>query len=86
MAEIKKVIKNIDRVEAGVKLVEEKEDGEVVDRILVTVVKLQFNGTPAIIDDILWALKAGQPISVAFFSSQLKLDTIENLVEAGNIK
>lgn len=36
----------IDKLEAKVKLVEEKEDGMVVERHLITEVKVQYEGTP----------------------------------------
>lgn len=71
MIEVKVVI---DKLEAKVKLVEEKEDGMVVDRHLVTTATIQYEGTPAKLDKVLWALKSGKSVDVTFFSPQTTMD------------
>ena len=62
-----------ERIEAKVKIVEEKKDGEVIDRHLITEVKLEYEGTPAKIDEVLYALRSGHPVDVVFGSPQLTL-------------
>jgi len=67
----------VDKLEAKVKLVEEKEEGVVVDRQLVTEAKIQYEGTPATLDRILYALKAGHQVDVTFTTPQQELDLDE---------
>ena len=62
------------KLEAKVKLVEEKEEGRVIDRHLITEVKLEYEGTPAQLDKVLYALRSGQQIDVIFGSPQFSLD------------
>ena len=76
MPEIKAKV-NIDKLEAKVKLVEEKEDNMVVDRQLVTEAKIQYGGTPAKLEEILWALKAGHTITATFTCPQIGMDMPE---------
>jgi len=83
MPEILTNIRGVDALETSTKLVEEKEEGEVVDRHLVTTIKLRYTGSPSQIEKVLWALKAGQPITACFYSSQLTFATIDELVAAG---
>jgi len=76
MSEIKaKVV--VDKLEAKVKLVEDKEDGMVTDRHLITQVTIQYEGTPAKLEKVLWALQAGHTVDVTFFTPQLGLDIPE---------
>lgn len=76
MSEIKaKVI--VDKLQATVKMVEEKEDGMVVARTLVTQATIQYEGTPAKLERVLWALQAGHTVDVTFTTPQLGLDLPE---------
>lgn len=72
MAEVK-VTLQIDKMEAKVKIVEEKEEGAVVDRHLITTVTMEYEGTPAKIDDVLYALRAGHRVDAIITSPQLSL-------------
>jgi len=72
MAEVKATIK-VEKAEAKVKIVEEKEEGAVVDRHLITTVSLEYEGTPAKLDDVLYTLRAGHSVDVTFSSPQQKL-------------
>ena len=65
---------HIEKLEAKVKLVEEKMEGEVVDRHLMTEVKVEYEGTPAQLDKVLYALKSGHQVDVTFATPQLGLD------------
>lgn len=40
------------------KVVEEKENGIVVERLLITSVKFEYEGSPAALENVLWALRA----------------------------
>jgi len=72
MPEIKtKVV--IDKLKAAVKIVEEREGGEVVDHHLVTKVTIQYEGTPAKLEKVLWALRSGHTVDVTFSTPQLGL-------------
>lgn len=76
MSEIRaKVV--VDKLEAKVKLVEDKEDGMVVDRHLITQATIQYEGTPAKLEKVLWALQAGHTVDVVFSTPQLGLDIPE---------
>ena len=70
-----KVVAN--KLEAKVKIVEVTEKGEVVDRNLVTEVKIQYNGTPSQLDKMLYALRAGHVIDVTFTCPQSSLPLLE---------
>jgi hypothetical protein len=73
------VIANISEITNPVtksKLVEIKEDGEVVDRTLVTTVSFDYEGSPAAMDKVLWMLKAGHAVSISFVSLQSTLDSV----------
>ena len=61
------------KLEAKVKVVEEKEKGEVIDRELVTTVTLEYDGTPARLEEVLYTLRAGHAVDVTFSSPQLSL-------------
>ena len=74
MAEIKTTV-TIDKLEAKVKITEDKEDGVVSDRHLVTEAKIQFEGTPYQLEKVLWALRDGHTVDVTFSSPQLVFDT-----------
>lgn len=76
MSQIKETV-SIDKIEARVKIIEEKEENEVVDRHLVTEVKIQYEGTPAQLDKVLYAMQAGHSIDVTFTSPQLSLGFLE---------
>lgn len=71
----------VESLEAKVKIVEEKEDGVVVDRHLVTEVKLQYEGTPALLEEILYTLKAGHTVKARFSAAQLPLATVKEPAE-----
>ena len=73
MAEINTTVQ-IEKLEAKVKLVEEKEEGIVIDRHLITEVKVEFEGTPAQLDKVLYALKSGHRVDATFFTAQLGLE------------
>ena len=66
----------IEKLEAKVKLVEEKQEGEVIDRHLITEVKVEYEGTPAQLDKVLYALKSGHWVDVTFATPQFELDEI----------
>ena len=72
MSEIRANVR-VDKLEAKVKIVDEKEDGAVVDRHLVTQATIQYEGTPAKLEKVLWALQAGHTIDVTFSTPQLGL-------------
>jgi len=76
MSEIRETV-SIDKIEAKVKIVEEKEENEVVDRHLITEVKIQYEGTPAVLDKVLYTLQAGHSINVTFTSPQLDLGFLD---------
>ena len=63
----------IEKLSAKVKMVEIKEEGEVVERKLITEATIQYEGTPAKLDKILWLLQAGRDVDVTFSSKQLSL-------------
>lgn len=69
------------KLEAKVKMVEETEKGEVVDRHLMTTVTIEYEGTPARLDTVLHALRAGHDVEVTFGSAQLSLDMPEKAEE-----
>ena len=76
MAEIK-VNVVVDKIKATVEMVEEKEDGMVTDRHLVTKATIQYEGTPAKLEKVLWALQAGHTVNITFTTPQLGLDIPE---------
>jgi len=71
----------IDKMEAKVKIVEEKADGQVIDRHLITEVKFEYAGTPAKLDDILYTLRGGHAVDVTFSSPQQSLGLGEEAKE-----
>jgi len=75
----------IEKMEAKVKLVEEKQEGEVIDRHLITEVKVEYEGTPAELDKVLYNLRAGHAVDVTFSSPQLSLGIEEEEKEAAAI-
>jgi len=64
----------IEKLEAKVKIVEEKEEGVVIDRHLITEAKIEYEGTPAQLDKVLYALKAGHRVNVTLATPQFGLD------------
>lgn len=68
----------IEKLEAKVKIVEEKEEGQVIDRHIITEVKVEYEGTPAQLDKVLYALKAGHRVDVTLATPQLGLDEKPN--------
>jgi len=76
----------VEKLEAKVKIVEEKEKGEVVDRELVTTVTLEYSGTPARLDDVLHTLRGGHAVDVTFSSPQLSLGIKEEKKELATSK
>ena len=73
------------KLEAKVKMVEEKVEGEVVDRHLITSVTIEYEGTPARLDPVLVALRAGHDVDVTFGSAQLSLDVTEKAEELAGV-
>jgi putative NADH-flavin reductase len=73
------------KLEAKVKIVEEKEKGEVIDRELVTTVTLEYDGTPAKLDDVLYTLRAGHAVDVTFSSPQMSLDLPQKSKEPAEV-
>jgi len=71
----------ISKMEAKVKLVEEKQEGEVIDRHLITEVKVEYAGTPAKLEKVLYTLQAGHTVDVTFGSPQYSLDEAEEAKE-----
>ena len=70
MSEIKAKIV-VDKLEAKVKMVEEKEDGMVMDRHLINRSKDSVRRhTGPRLERILWALQAGHTVSVTFDTPQ----------------
>lgn len=62
------------KLELKSKIVEEKgEGGMVVDRDIVTEVKVEYVGIPGKLDDVLHTLRAGHAVDVTFSSPQLSL-------------
>jgi hypothetical protein len=81
MSEVKVKVQ-IERLEAKVKIVDEKGDGGVVvDRHLITEVKLEYEGTPAKLEEVLYTLRAGHVIDVTFASPQLSLGGVDGKVK-----
>jgi len=75
-----------EKLEAKVKVEEEKgEGGIVVDRHLITEVKLVYEGTPAKLDDVLYTLRAGHAVDVTFSSPQQALDLPEDTREPASV-
>lgn len=73
MSQIKIEITGIEKLECKSKIVEEKEDGMVVDRELITEVKFQAEFGPEKMRDVMWALRSGKSVSVIFSCPQLEL-------------
>lgn len=73
MAEINTTVQ-IEKLEAKVKIVEEKQEGEVIDRHIMTEVKVEYEGTPAELDKVLYALKAGHRVNMTLATPQFGLD------------
>ena len=75
----------IEKMEAKVKLVEEKQEGEVIDRHLITEVKIEYEGTSAELDKVLYTLRAGHAVDVTFASPQQALDLPEEAKEPAGV-
>jgi len=71
----------ISKMEAKVKLAEEKAEGSVVARHLMTEVKIEYAGTPAKLDKVLYTLQAGHAVDVTFGSPQYSLDESQEAEE-----
>jgi putative NADH-flavin reductase len=76
VGQINEIIKDVSNPTTKTKLVELKEDGEVVDRTLVTTVSFDYEGTPGNMDKVLWALKNGQRVDIAFSSPQGTFESV----------
>lgn len=72
----------VDKLSAKVKMVEIKEEGEVVERRLITEAVIQYEGTPAKLDSVLWLLQGGHDVDITFSSPQLSLFEDEKSEEA----
>lgn len=73
MAEINTKV-TIEKLEIKSRIVEEKLEGEVVDRHIMTEVKVEYEGTPGLLDKVLYALRSGHQIDVTFATPQFGLD------------
>ena len=76
MAQIEKTFQ-VEKLEAKVKIIEEKEEGQVIDRHIMTEVKVEYEGTPAELDKVLYALKGGHLVNMTLATPQLGLDESE---------
>lgn len=76
MSEVKVKVQ-INKLEAKVKIVDEKEEGAVIDRHLITEVKLEYEGTPAKLEEVLYTLRGGHSVDVTFASPQYSLPVSE---------
>jgi len=72
MAKVEVKVKT-NKLETKTKIVEEKADGEVIDRDIVTSVTIEYVGVPGKMDDVLHTLRAGHEVDVTFSSPQQKL-------------
>ena len=73
MAEVKVEV-HTEKLEVKSKVVEEKgEGGVVVDRHIITEAKIEYEGPPGKLDDVLHTLRAGHAVDVTFSSPQLSL-------------
>lgn len=78
MAEVKAKVQT-QKIETKSKIVEEKgEGGMVVDRDIVTEVKIEYVGVPGKLDDVMHTLRAGHQVDVTFTSPQQSLGLEEN--------
>jgi len=77
MSERKIVKLPVDKLSAKVKMIEIKEEGAVVERRLITEATIQYEGTPAKLDYILWLLQGGQSVEVTFSSPQFSMEIKE---------
>jgi len=78
MAEVNVKVQT-EKMEVKSKIVEEKgEGGVVVDRHIITEVKVEYEGTPGKLDDILYTLRSGHDVDVTFSSPQLSLGLDES--------
>jgi hypothetical protein len=84
MSEVRAKLR-IDKMEAKVKIVEEKAEGAVVDRHLITEVKFEYEGTPAKLDEILYTLRGGHAVDVSFSSPQQSLGLGEEAKEPAGV-
>ncbi len=77
MADLKATVGDIEGLEVRTKVVEEKEDGNVVDHHLMTTIKFDIEDMePNSLSLVLWAMKAGKAISVTFHNPQAVLDLV----------
>lgn len=81
MAEINTTFQ-IEKLEAKVKIVEEKQEGEVIDRHIITEVKVEYEGTPAQLDKVLYAMKGGHRVNMTLATPQFGLDETTEQKEA----
>ena len=86
MAEIKVKIQSIQNLETKSKVVEEKEEGEVIDRHLITTVKFEGEFDPRIMASVLYALAGGQSVDVFFSSPQFELGILEKETDSALAK
>jgi hypothetical protein len=80
MPEIKVKTPGIDKLELKAKVMEEKENGQVVDRHVVTSVKFEYEGTPLLMNQVLMAIASEHEVNVTFSSPQ-SIMSIEQDVE-----
>ena len=86
MAKLEVKVKT-NKVETKSKIVEEKgEGGVVVDRDIVTEVKVEYVGVPGKLDDVMYTLRAGHEVNVTFSSPQQTLDLAEEAKEPAAVE
>lgn len=86
MAKLEVKVKT-NKMELKSKIVEEKgEGGVVVDRDIVTEVKVEYIGVPGKLDGVLHTLRAGHEVNVTFGSPQLTLDEVREEKEPAAVE
>jgi len=86
MAKLEVKVKT-NKVETKSKIVETKgEGGAVIDRDIVTEVKVEYIGVPGKLDDVMHTLRAGHEVNVAFSSPQQSLDLGEEAKEPASVE
>ena len=68
--------KLIQKLEVKAKIVEEKQDGDVIDTYPVTTVRFEVRGTPGQFDEMLSAMAAGHAVNAGFNSPQLGFEAV----------
>lgn len=86
MAKLEVKVKT-NKLETKSKIVEEKgEGGVVVDRDIITEVKIEYVGVPGKLDDVMHTLRADHEVNVTFSSPQQSLDLPEESKEPATVE